>query len=244
MTWGDRRVEPGACARLYAAWAQSRWSNPEDRDLADRIEGLAPGTAAIIRHCREFHRRATVRAIGEGAGTVIYAPAGLPADPEPHLTRDGRVVPGKHVFADPDPGIVLVNQAVRAVHERVHSVQGWPGRPDELLAAPVIAGSPGPWCVHLRLVLHFWPPDTCAQVIARYGALMPPGSWLVTSAGLPGAPTEVDEVFAGLGAPLYWHAPGDVAGWAEAAGMRVAYSGARHRPGRRGGLGKTIARLP
>jgi hypothetical protein len=237
-------MEPSDCSRLYAAWADSRWANPEDRDLAARVEALAPGTAAAVRHAREFHRQATVRALRHGTSTVVHAPAGLPADPEPHVTTRGRVLHGTHVFADPNPQAVLIRQAVRPTSPRVHAIEGWASRPAELLANPLIAGSPGPWCCHLRLCMHFWPADRCAEVIAGYAALMPPGSWLVTSAGVPGAPPAVTEAFAAMGIPLHWHAPGDVAGWAEDAGMRVVSSGVAYRPSRQGGVGTMIARLP
>jgi hypothetical protein len=235
-------MEPTDCGRLYAAWAASRWANPEDREIAARIEAMAPGTAAAVRHAREFHRQATVRALRHGTSTVVHAPAGLPADPEPHVTTRGKVLHGTHVFADPNPQAVLIRQAVRPSHPRVHAIEGWASRPGELLAHPVIADSPGPWCCHIRMAAHFWPADEGAEIFAAYGRLMPPGSWLVTSTAMPGAPQAATDAFAGMGITMRRHAPETVEGWAEAAGMRVVSSEVAPLPGG-GGLGEMIARL-
>jgi hypothetical protein len=230
-------------SRLYAAWADSRWANPEDREFAARVEALAPGTAAAVRHAREFHRKATVDAIRHGTSTVVHAPAGLPADPEPHVTTRGRVLHGTHVLADPNPQAVLIRQAARPASPRVHVIQGWATRPDELLAHPVIAESPGPWCCHIRMVLHFVPAAGCPEIFAAYARLMPPGSWLVTSTSMPGAPQSTTDAFAAMGVTVHRHAPETVEGWAEAAGMRVAASEVAPLPGG-GGFGELVARLP
>lgn len=207
-------------ARVYQALGGGIWANDLERDLAARYESMSPGSGDLVRQGRRFHQRVTAWAAGQGIRVVIHAPAGYPSDPEPHLTASGRLIPGTHVFADPDGGAALVNQVRRADRPGVHAVQAGADDPARLIALPVVPGGQAVlW--HLRMFLRWRDDTTAAGIVAAYGAVMPPGSLLAASVPLAGAPSprSASGLLQDVTGPVHAHTAAACARWVAGAGL-------------------------
>lgn len=221
-------------ARLHNAWAGGRWADAADRELVAELERQAPGTARLVRATRKFHRRAALWAVTDGgAAGVVFVPAGLEADPEPHEDALRASPSARFVYADPDEAVTLINETfIVSTDPRIavctassRDPAGLLGDPEnEVPGVPEVRAIMGvardrPISVQMQMAVQFWPADIAASHIAAYGRLLPRRSSLVLSAGIAGAaPGEWLEK-AGAGGRLYGHSPEDVAGWLEDAGL-------------------------
>lgn len=215
------RPDMAVIARLRNAVERGKWCNASDRELLRRLDALCAGSAELARRVREFHRRCALRAVAAGAAGVVYAGAGFPAQPMPHLTRGGRVMPGRHVFAYPDPAVTFVNLGALA-HERVTAVTAAASEPEALMDMPAVRKAGQPLQLQLQLVAHYWAPEVAEWVIFAYARLLPPGSTLVLTLGTPvteGGRELAAVIAAAAGLPVHAHTAADVRGWLGRAGL-------------------------
>jgi hypothetical protein len=249
----------GAVARLANHLAGGIHHLAADRALGEEIEARWPGAQNQVRHARLFRSRAVAWAVAQGCRGLIVAGAGYPRPAMPHgHARGYRQVPA--VYADPDPEVAGVRRVVIGDDPRMAACLAQTADPGGLLSRREVAELPRPWCVLVCSAPCFWPAGLAREVIAGYSGLLPPGSALVLSTGLPDGGPDGAELAAML-SPLgrvYRHPPEAVQGWLDAAGLETVPPGvvdvrawpdragleaefARRRPGRIIGA---VARVP
>jgi hypothetical protein len=248
-------------ARLYSAQAGGVWGNAAERKAAVEAEDRWPGTGDQVRAARKFHAASAAQAVAAGAPGLLVGAAGYPAEPDPHCRALAMNEGARAVLCDPSPEATLVNRALLGSDPRVSACEGSVRDPGALLALPEVVALPRPLFVLLPLVAHFWPAALAASVLREWGAVLPSGSVAAVSLWIPDGTAAGEEFTAWWsprGARMHGHAPGDVAGWLEAAGMDIAAPGvrdvrawtgparseahyARRRPGRVVGA---VARVP
>lgn len=200
-----------AYARLNNALARDRWTNAADRETAARLEEISPGCGDLVTQARLFARRTVRHAITKGCRGSLVCGAGLAAPPYPHTTADGRVLPGRHVLADPDPTgeITLINRAETVGRpETVSCIQGTAAAAGPLLDAWQVRRVGMPLCAVLQWGPTCWPPHLAEHIVLRWAKLLEPGSVLALTWWIPHATVQGREwarAAAGSCGPVYRH---------------------------------------
>jgi O-methyltransferase involved in polyketide biosynthesis len=137
----------------------------------------------MARSNRAFITAVARRAALTGVAAFLDLGAGLPVHPCVHEAAREVDPDAKVVYVDIDPVVVRHAQAllggsgivaVEADLRDTEAVRDVPG-----VAALLSTGEP--LCVIFGGVLHFLPPDEAAEIIARYRAILPVGSWIAIS---------------------------------------------------------------
>jgi hypothetical protein len=215
-------------AKIYAALADSPWADAAEREAVSR--DAHPGTRAArerIRSVRRYHAAAAVKAVTSGILGIVFGACGLPAGPEPHLAAAAVTPDARFVFADPDPIVAKVNEAM--LGGRVGVCTASVRDPAGLLSRPEITDLPAPLHLQVQMSLHFWAPDLTRELLHDYARLLPARSELLLTWTLPsdtGGGRDLVTAASGIaGAPVYRHLAQDVAGWLDEAGFRVPLPG-------------------
>jgi len=178
-----------------------------------------------------WHARSAARAVRGGrdgwpaARSVVFCGVGYPppAGALPHL-RAARVAPrAGYGYCSGGEAIAVLWHALLAGCPPAWQARG--DEPRQVAGMARAAGLEPPYCVQLRLALHWWPPEYAAGVIAGYAAALPPGSSLAMTVALAGGAPSSGEARAGVSAavaPVYEHSPEAVAAWVAGAGMTLA----------------------
>lgn len=223
--------DTSAVARFRNAMLDGPHGSTSQRRTAAAIEARWPGSREAWQQAAGFHGRAAVAAVANGARAVIFANAGIPAGGQlPHRVAAALAPDARFAYATVDEGLAWAWQDTVAADARAVAWQAAALDPPAVLGMAAMAGFSGPVSVQLQDVLHWWEPQLAAAVIAGYArhALFPPGSSLALSGALISGSAR-DEAITLLrqatGLPAYAHAPADVAGWVEAAGLVLAAPG-------------------
>jgi O-methyltransferase involved in polyketide biosynthesis len=188
---GDHMADPVAAdqpniARMYSFWLRGKDHLAVDRSAASKVLELYPEVAEIVCANRAFLAR-VVRYLAErGITQFIDLGFGFPASPNVHeiarfTTPDARVV-----YVDRDPVVLAHARALLATDDKVGVVGGDVRDPQGLLADPVLTtviDRTMPTGVLLVSVLHFLAPAEADASVVAFREWMPPGSYLVISAG-------------------------------------------------------------
>jgi O-methyltransferase involved in polyketide biosynthesis len=173
-------------ARMYGYWLQEKDHYAADRAAADAITEQFPEVAALARANRAFLGRAVRFAARQGITQFLDLGSGLPASPNVHEIAQS-VHPGARVvYVDQDPIVLAHARALLAADDNVSVVAGDIRDPGGLLRSKAFGqgiDTGAPVCVLLVSVLHFLAPGEADSAVAAYRAWMPPGSYLVISAG-------------------------------------------------------------
>ena len=173
-------------ARMYSFWLHGKDHLAADRSAAGKVLELFPEVADVACANRAFLAR-VVRYMAEcGITQFIDLGSGLPASPNVHetarlVTPDARVV-----YVDRDPVVLAHARALLATDDKVGVVAGDICDPQGLLTDPALTSvidSTVPTGVLLLSVLHFLTPAEADASVAAFREWMPPGSYLVISAG-------------------------------------------------------------
>jgi S-adenosyl methyltransferase len=224
-------ADSGTVARVRNALAGGKRALGRERDLAAYAERRFPGAGDLVRAEQAFHRRAARWAAAEEklavpAAGIIFGNAGLPVPDGPPLhALAAEVSPSaRFAYADGDPKVTEINRSALAEPGKVTVMTARAWNPAELLGTPqarellALEGI----SVHIVGGPHFWPADLTENAIAGYGRLLPPGSSLCISWGVPDPTPDGEELLGiiGMAGGRAWsHSPQKMARWLEGAGL-------------------------
>ena len=169
---------------MYDYWLGGKDNFAADREAAERLAAAIPQLPWFARQNRDFLQRAVRFLAGKGITQFLDLGSGLPTNHNVHevaqLVRpDARVV-----YADTDPVVISHAQALLS-GSRTAAVLADLRRPDEIIEAPEVRrliDFGQPVAVLAVSVLHILPDETGpAEAMARFRAVMAPGSYLVIS---------------------------------------------------------------
>ena len=181
----DIDVSTPSIARVYDYLLGGKDNFAADRVVGDKLIAAAPLTVEVTRENRQFLARATTWAAQQGISQFVDLGCGMPTVPNTHGTAQQTTPSARVVYVDSDP-VVLAHLRALAAHGNpgVTVVDGDLRQPGPVLDA-VAAGVDlsAPVCLLIGFVLHFFPADEARDLVARYAAVLAPGSYLILSAG-------------------------------------------------------------
>ena len=181
----DIDVSTPSIARVYDYLLGGKDNFAADRVVGDKLIAAAPLTVEVTRENRQFLARATTWAAQQGISQFVDLGCGMPTVPNTHGTAQQTTPSARVVYVDSDP-VVLAHLRALAAHGNpgVTVVDGDLRQPGPILDA-VAAGVDlsAPVCLLIGFVLHFFPADEARDLVARYAAVLAPGSYLILSAG-------------------------------------------------------------
>jgi len=199
------------------------------RDAARELTAAFPGAPGLPAAAWGAHARMAEQAVlGPGpAEAVIFTAAGIAPRESPLHDLMARAAPGTPaVYLSRDPEAAELNLALLGQPGRVHAGTADDADPGAVLEAAARAGAdPGRrLSVHVLASPQRWEPDLAVTVLAGYRRLLAPGSTVCLTLGDTEPGRDGDrwlEAVSAFTGRTYRHARGDVAGWAERAGLRL-----------------------
>jgi len=181
----DIDLSTATLARIYDYMLGGAHNFAVDREIADRIERILPGTTRTAWENRAFLRRAVRYCASQGIDQYLDIGSGIPTSGNVHEVARS-VIPGARVvYVDIDPIAVIHSRAILAGDELSGVVQGDLRAPETILDDPAtqrLIDFDRPVAVLLLALLHVIPEDDRpAQLVTRLTARTGPGSYLVIS---------------------------------------------------------------
>jgi O-methyltransferase involved in polyketide biosynthesis len=172
-------------ARVYDYLLNGKDNFAADRAVAEQLLAVAPLAAEVTRDNRQFLARAVRWAANQGISQFIDLGCGMPTAPNTHETARAIAPDARVVYLD--------NDAVVLSHLRALTAKGDPGltvvdgdvRETAAILDAAAAGTDlsQPACLLMGYLLHFFTPGAAQDLVARYGAALAPGSYIVLSVG-------------------------------------------------------------
>jgi hypothetical protein len=172
-------------ARIYDYLLNGKDNFAADREIAQRLMAVAPLTVEVTRENRQFLARAVSWAANQGITQFIDLGCGMPTVPNTHETALAVTAGARVAYVDNDPVVLTHLRALAAKDDPgVTVVDGDVREADKILDA-VAKGIDlsAPACLLMGFLLHFFAPDEARDLVARYVAVLAPGSYVVLSAG-------------------------------------------------------------
>jgi S-adenosyl methyltransferase len=181
-------------ARAYDHLLGGGASFAADRALAGRLTALYPQLQDNLAASRTQVAEAVTRIAGHGVDQYLDVGAGLPTRPSVHATARALLPAARVAYIDRDP--VVVTHGTDLVPPGVRYCGGDLTEPEALLAAlgGVIDFS-RPVCLVLALIVQALEPGTARSVVGVLVKALPPGSYLVATAGAGDAGRLPDSVW-------------------------------------------------
>jgi hypothetical protein len=174
-----------ASARIYDYLLGGKDNFAADREVGDKLLAVAPLTVEVTRENRQFLARAVTWVAQQGIGQYVDLGCGMPTVPNTDGTARQIVPDARVAYVDNDP-VVLAHLRALAAHGNpgVTVVDGDARQPGPILDA-VAAGVDlsAPVCLLMGFLLHFFDPADARDLVARYVAVLAPGSYVVLSVG-------------------------------------------------------------
>jgi hypothetical protein len=171
---------------MYSYWLSEKDHFAVDREAANKVLAQFPEVADIAQANRAFMTRAVRYLAQQGITQFIDVGSGLPASPNVHETARA-VTPGTRIaYVDRDPVVLAHARALLAIDDHVSVLAGDIRDAGGLLterALTSVIDSTKPAGVLLISVLHFLTAAEADTAVAAFRQWMPPGSYLVISAG-------------------------------------------------------------
>jgi hypothetical protein len=157
-----------------------------DREQAKKLLAVFPRAAELARESREFQRRAVAHVAKAGVWQFLDLGCGLPTSPATHeIAQEAQ--PGATVaYVDNDELVMSHARSLLARSPGVLAVAGDLTHPDEILYDWRIRQAIDfhqPIAVVLTMSLHFFGSGTARAITSQLAAGLPPGSYLIVSAG-------------------------------------------------------------
>jgi O-methyltransferase involved in polyketide biosynthesis len=170
-------------ARVYDYLLGGKDNFAADREAGERVIGAFPAVVEAARENRQFLSRAVAWVANQGIGQFIDLGCGMPTAPNTHQTAQAVNPDARVVYVDNDEVVVSHLQAVAAKGSPgVSVVVGDVGDPDAIMGTVSAGLDPAaPTCLIMGLLLHFYDPGTARWLLARYGAALVPGSYVLIS---------------------------------------------------------------
>ncbi|MBF6349070.1 SAM-dependent methyltransferase [Nocardia flavorosea] len=199
-SWAPEGIDldrPSA-SRVYDYFVGGMHNFEIDRQLAQQIETFTPNVAETMRANRDLLRRCVRFLTEQGIEQFLDIGSGIPTVGNVHEVAQAANPSARVVYVDIDPVAVAHSTAILADNPNAAVVQADAGRPETILADPLVRSLidfDKPVAVLLLGVLHFVTDDADpAGCVTRLGAAVPAGSYLaITHATADGQPAEVLE---------------------------------------------------
>jgi len=212
-------------------WLGGSQHKRADRELARAIGARFPTVPEHARAGQDFLLRAAAWCAERGIerfthlGTVTALPMGRNVhDAARRVNPAARVV-----YANRSPQAHRWAGALLSGGSRTSAVLARPGSPGDVVGAQDIAAllpAGGPACLIASQVLHFLEGGKAAEQVLAYAEALPPGSYLVASAGLLGGSPAAGELAAMYTpARIRRHTAQDVTRWLEDARLDIVPPG-------------------
>ena len=182
-------------ARAYDYLLGGEASFAADRALAGRLAALYPRLADILISSRVQAADAGARIARQGVDQYLDVGAGLPTRPSVHSAARALLPAARVVYVDRDPAVVAHGAAL--IPPGVRYQVGDLTEPEALLAALPFIDLSRPLRLVLALVVQAIEPATARAVAGVLVKALPPGSYLVATAGAGDAGRLPDSVWAG-----------------------------------------------
>jgi hypothetical protein len=191
-------VDAGGISRLRDVLAGGYLALEPDRQLAASLLERWPATVSLVKVANEFHRRAARWAVNGGtpgfpvppASGVIFAASGYPLAGGFHAAAAADRPDALFAYAEADLKAVVFARGLLATRDPLHvsANQALARDPAGLLGPPEAQAvtERGPVMLQLQLCAQWWPGDFAAWAVAEYARLLPSGSSLAVSLGIPG----------------------------------------------------------
>ena len=186
-----------------------------DRELADKLLAIYPGTRQMVADNRRFLARALDYVLAQAIRQYVDLGAGLPTSPAVHEIVRRHDNTAAVVYVDNDPLVLNHLWALAASgDDHVQAVAGDLGKPAAILDAVQATGLIAldqPVCLILAMVLHFTDAAAARDLTAAYVNELAPGSHVIitVACGDPAIGAQITRTYDA--APLHNHTPGDVA---------------------------------
>lgn len=182
-------------ARVYDYLLGGKDNFAADRELADRLLGLAPEIVAVVRENRSMLTRAVSWAADQGIRQFVDLGCGMPTEPSTHETARLTGPESKIVYIDNDPVVVSHLTALAGKDPAIAVIDcDLDDSGAVLAAAGKLIDLSRPACLILGSLVHFYEPDAARDLVGRYVSALAPGSYVVlTAAGIRPGPAG-DEV--------------------------------------------------
>ncbi|WP_433509511.1 SAM-dependent methyltransferase [Nonomuraea sp. CA-143628] len=202
-------------ARMYDYFLDGKDNFASDREAAEQILKLFPGTRDSARANRDFLRRAVRHLVDSGVDQIVDLGAGLPTQGNTHeIAPEARVV-----YVDYDPVVCAHGRALLSRGANVEFVQADIRDIDPLLdtlAETIDLGRPVAFL--MLAVLHFLPDEAAYGIVGRLRDAGPAGSRLVISHAVDAAPDSTPqalEIYRQATAALNLRTPEEIAAFFE-----------------------------
>jgi len=179
----DIRTEIPHPARVYDYWLGGKDNFAADRAVAEQVIAVMPEILDTVRGNRLFLARAVTFLRDAGIRQFLDVGSGLPSSPNVHEIAQAGGTGARVVYVDHDPIVVTHAAALMATNDATHAVVG------DLRAVDDVVGKAGKLldltqpvallfvgCLH-----HILDSEDPAGIVARYLAVLAPGSFLVIS---------------------------------------------------------------
>jgi len=170
-------------ARVYDYWLGGKDNFAADRAAGEQVLTVMPEILDTVRGNRQFLVRAVRFLRDAGIGQFTDLGSGLPSSPNVHEVAQAGGTGARVVYVDNDPVVSVHAEALMARNHTtavaradLRDVDGVLSRAGDLLDFTRPAGLLFVGCLH-----HITDSDDPAGVVARYLAVLAPGSYLVIS---------------------------------------------------------------
>jgi len=169
-------------ARVYDCFLGGKDNYAVDREVAEKINRVAP-QLAICREQRRWLIRVT-RYLADSAGIdqFLDCGAGLPATENTHETAQHRNPEAQVIYVDNDPVVAAHGRALLEENDRTHLAVADLTKPDEVFAHPAVTkflDLDRPIALIQCGTIHHVPDSLRPlEIMQRYIELLPPGSYL------------------------------------------------------------------
>jgi O-methyltransferase involved in polyketide biosynthesis len=172
-------------ARLYDYWLGGKDNFAVDRELAEKILAVQPGSLESVRANRAFLKRAVRSAAAAGIRQFIDIGSGLPTVENTHEIAQQCLPDPRVVYVDIDPIVIVHGRALLADAGSTASVQGDVRRPEMIFDHPDVRRMidfDQPVAVLLLGVLHYVAEEEDPYgVMSRIRDAIAPGSHVILS---------------------------------------------------------------
>lgn len=172
-------------ARVYDYLLGGKDNFASDRELAQRVLASYPPLPEVVLENRQFLARAVTWAANQGVAQFIDLGCGMPTAPNTHESARAIIGDARVVYVDNDPVVLS--------HLRARLAKGSPGvtvvdgdvREAAVILDAVRTGIDlsAPACLLMGSLLHFFEPEAARELVARYVAVLAPGSYVALSVG-------------------------------------------------------------
>ncbi len=180
---GDLDTSRPNIARAYDYLLGGKDNFAPDRELAEKLLAIYPGTRHMVKENRRFLVRALDYALAQALSQYVDLGAGLPTSPAVHeiVRRYDNSAPV--IYVDNDPVVVNHLWALAcSADQHVEAIPADVAEPATVLAKARDTGEIDfgePVCLIMAMVLHFYDAQTARDLVGAYTGELAPGSHVI-----------------------------------------------------------------